>query len=77
MKQTAETAMELSKMIMEAALPCFANNYFIAFVLNSNGKSYPPKSKLKQGDNPLLIIIHLSFSKMNQVTTSKKTNIKI
>jgi hypothetical protein len=60
-------------MIMEAnpALACFANNYFIAFVLNSNGKSYPPKSKLKQGDNLLLIIIHLSFSKMNQVTISK------
>lgn len=42
-----ETAMELSKMIMEAnhSLPCFANNYFIAFVLNSNAKSIPPISK--------------------------------
>lgn len=51
-----ETAMELSKMIMEAnpSLPCFANNYFIAFVLNSNGKSYPPKSKLEQGNNPFI-----------------------
>jgi tetratricopeptide (TPR) repeat protein len=51
-----ETAMELSKIIMEAnpALACFANNYFIAFVLNSNGKSYPPKSKLKHGDNPFI-----------------------
>lgn len=49
-----ETAMELSKMIMEAnpSLPCFANNYFIAFVLNSNGKSIPPKSKPEQKENP-------------------------
>ncbi|MFE3849483.1 FHA domain-containing protein [Flavobacterium sp. LB3P45] len=48
--------MELSKMIMEAnpSLPCFANNYFIAFVLNANGKSYPPKSKLEQGNNPFI-----------------------
>jgi serine/threonine protein kinase len=51
-----ETAMELSKMIMEAntSLPCFANNYFIAFVLNSNGKSIPPKSKAEQKDNPFI-----------------------
>jgi serine/threonine protein kinase len=51
-----ETAMELSKMIMEAnpSLPCFANNYFIAFVLNSNGKSIPPKSKSEQKDNPFI-----------------------
>jgi hypothetical protein len=48
--------MELSKMIMEAnpSLPCFANNYFIAFVLNSNGKSIPPKSKSDQKDNPFI-----------------------
>jgi len=51
-----ETAMELSKMIMEAnpSLPCFANNYFIAFVLNSNGKSIPPKSKSVQKENPFI-----------------------
>ena len=51
-----ETAMELSKMIMEAnpSLPCFANNYLIAFVLNSNGKAIPPKSKLEQGNNPFI-----------------------
>ncbi len=51
-----ETAMELSKMIMEAnpSLPCFTNNYFIAFVLNSNGKSIPPKSKSEQKDNPFI-----------------------
>lgn len=51
-----ETAMELSKMIMEAnpSLPCFANNYFIAFVLNSNGKSIPQKSKLDQSNNPFI-----------------------
>jgi serine/threonine protein kinase len=51
-----ETAMELSKMIMEAnpSLPCFANNYFIAFVLNSNGKSFPPNSKFEQGNNPFM-----------------------
>lgn len=51
-----ETAMELSKMIMEAnpSLPCFANNYFIAFVLNSNGKSFPSKSKLEQENNPFI-----------------------
>ena len=51
-----ETAMELSKMIMEAnpSLPCFANNYLIAFVLNSNGKSIPPKSKSEQIDNPFI-----------------------
>jgi serine/threonine protein kinase len=51
-----ETAMELSKMIMEAntTLPCFANNYFIAFVLNSNGKSIPPKSKSEQKENPFI-----------------------
>ncbi|WP_291283416.1 FHA domain-containing serine/threonine-protein kinase [Flavobacterium sp.] len=51
-----ETAMELSKMIMDAnpSLPCFANNYFIAFVLNSNGKSIPPKTKAEQKDNPFI-----------------------
>jgi tetratricopeptide (TPR) repeat protein len=51
-----ETAMELSKMIMEAnpSLPCFANNYFIAFVLNTNGKSFPPKSKYEQSHNPFI-----------------------
>jgi serine/threonine protein kinase len=51
-----ETATELSKMIMEAnpSLPCFANNYFIAFVLNSNGKSIPPKSKSEQKENPFI-----------------------
>lgn len=51
-----ETAMELSKMIMEAnpSLPCFANNYFIAFVLNSNGKSIPAKSKYEQSGNPFI-----------------------
>jgi serine/threonine protein kinase len=51
-----ETAIELSKMIMEAnpSLPCFANNYFIAFVLNNNGKSIPPKSKSEQKDNPFI-----------------------
>jgi pentatricopeptide repeat protein len=52
-----ETAMELSKMIMEAnpTLPCFANNYFIAFVLNTNGKTLPPKSKLDQSNNPFIV----------------------
>ena len=51
-----ETAMELSKMIMEAntSLACFANNYFIAFVLNCNGKSYPPKSKFDNENNPFV-----------------------
>lgn len=51
-----ETAMELSKMIMDAnpSLPCFANNYFIAFVLNSNGKSIPPKTKAEQKNNPFI-----------------------
>jgi tetratricopeptide (TPR) repeat protein len=51
-----ETAMELSKMIMEAntTLSCFANNYFISFVLNSNGKSIPPKSKSEQKVNPFI-----------------------
>src|SRR5690606_12979927 len=48
-----ETAMELSKMIMEAnpSLPCFANNYFIAFVMNSNGELIPPKSKYENNVN--------------------------
>lgn len=51
-----ETAMELSKMIMDAnpSFPCFANNYFIAFVLNSNGKSIPPKTKAEQKNNPFI-----------------------
>ena len=51
-----ETAMGLSKMIMEAnpTLPCFANNYFIAFILNTNGKSFPPKSKWVQDTNPFI-----------------------
>jgi serine/threonine protein kinase len=55
-----ETAMELSKMIMEAnpSLPCFANNYFIAFVLNGNGKSIPPKSKSEQKENPFIEYNH-------------------
>lgn len=52
-----ETAMELSKMIMDAnpSLTCFSNNYFIAFVLNTNGKSLPPKSKLDQSNNPFIV----------------------
>lgn len=52
-----ETAMELSKMILEAnpSLPCFENNFFIAFVLNSNGKSIPPKLKFEQGSNPFIV----------------------
>lgn len=51
-----ETAMELSKMLMEAnpTLPCFSNNYFIAFVLNSNGKSIPPKSESELKNNPFI-----------------------
>ena len=36
------------------SLPCFANNYFIAFVLNSNGKSIPPKTKAEQKNNPFI-----------------------
>lgn len=60
-----ETAMELSKMLMEAnpALPCFANNYFIAFVLNSNGKSIPPKSESELKNNPF---IEYNFSVINE-----------
>jgi len=60
-----ETAMELSKMLMEAnpALPCFANNYFIAFVLNSNGKSVPPKSESELKNNPF---IEYNFSVINE-----------
>ena len=48
-----ETAMELSMMIMEAnpSLPCFANNYFIAFVMHSNGELIPPKSKFENNNN--------------------------
>lgn len=65
-----ETAMELSKMIMEAnpSLPCFANNYFIAFVLNINGKSIPAKSKYEQDNNPF-IEYNLSV-----ITESKKSH---
>ena len=60
-----ETAMELSKMLMEAnpTLPCFANNYFIAFVLNSNGKSIPPKSESELKNNPF---IEYNFSVINE-----------
>lgn len=36
------------------SLACFANNYFIAFVLNSNGKSLPPESKYEQENNPFI-----------------------
>ncbi|WP_167365557.1 protein kinase domain-containing protein [Flavobacterium xinjiangense] len=51
-----EAAMEVSKMIMVAnpSFPCFANNYFIAFVLNSNGKSIPPKSNYDHSNNPFI-----------------------
>ena len=51
-----ETAMELSKMIMVAntSLPCFANNYFLAFVMNTNGKSVPPQTKFDQENNPFI-----------------------
>ena len=64
-----ETAMELSKMIMETnpALACFANNYFIAFVLNSNGKSIPPKSKSELKGNPF---IEYNLSVVNEEKTS-------
>lgn len=60
-----ETAMELSKMLMEAnpTLPCFANNYFIAFVLNSNGKSILPKSESELKNNPF---IEYNFSVINE-----------
>ncbi|MBN8565724.1 MAG: protein kinase [Flavobacteriales bacterium] len=60
-----ETAMELSKMLMEAnpTLPCFSNNYFIAFVLNSNGKSIPPKSESELKNNPF---IEYNFSVINE-----------
>lgn len=70
-----ETAMELSKMIMEAnpSLPCFANNYFIAFVLNNNGKSIPPKSKSEQKENPF-IEYNLSVVTENELSHNfKKT----
>ena len=57
--------MELSKMLMEAnpTLPCFSNNYFIAFVLNSNGKSIPPKSESELKNNPF---IEYNFSVINE-----------
>jgi serine/threonine protein kinase len=60
-----ETAMELSKMLMEAnpTLPCFSNNYFIAFVLNSNGKSIPSKSESELKNNPF---IEYNFSVINE-----------
>lgn len=60
-----ETAMELSKMLMETnpSLPCFANNYFIAFVLNSRGKSSPPISESEIKNNPF---IEYNFSVVNE-----------
>ena len=68
-----ETAMELSKMIMDAnpSLPCFANNYFIAFVLNSNGKSIPPKTKAEQKNNPF-IEYNLSVINENELSHNFK-----
>ncbi|TDP61184.1 protein kinase domain-containing protein [Flavobacterium dankookense] len=65
-----ETAMELSKMIMEAnpSLPCFANNYFIAFVLNSNGELIPPKSKYEKSEN------HFIGYNLSVITESKKSH---
>jgi serine/threonine protein kinase len=70
-----ETAMELSKMIMEAnpTLPCFANNYFIAFVLNSNGKSIPPKSKSQQKENPFIAYNHSIIYEAELSHNFKKT----
>jgi serine/threonine protein kinase len=51
-----ETAMELSKMLMEtnSDLKCFTNNYFVAYALNSNGKSIAPFSLAEINKNPFL-----------------------
>jgi serine/threonine protein kinase len=50
-----ETAMELAKMIMEVnpSLPCFANNYLIAYLLNKKGKSLPVMKEAKK-QNPFI-----------------------
>lgn len=50
-----ETAMELAKMIMEVnpSLPCFANNYLIAYLLNKKGKSLPVMKDVKK-QNPFI-----------------------
>ena len=51
-----EPAMELSKMLMDTNtnLPCFANNYYISYVLHNQGKAIVPKSILKITNNPFI-----------------------
>jgi serine/threonine protein kinase len=51
-----ETAMELAKMLMETstAFPCFANNYFIANAMHSNGNNIAPQSIFEDRNNPFI-----------------------
>lgn len=51
-----EPAMELAKMLMEtnAALPCFANNYYISYAMHHQGKEINPISILKNYENPFI-----------------------
>tara|TARA_R110000868_G_scaffold363678_1_gene626009 strand:+ start:11429 stop:13147 length:1719 start_codon:yes stop_codon:yes gene_type:complete len=68
-----ETAMELSKMIMEAnpSLPCFENNYYISFALHNHGKPIEPKSILKTADNQF---IGYNYSVLSEQKTSHSFN---
>ena len=51
-----EPAIELAKMLMESneKLPCFANNYYISYLMLNLGKKINPNSILKSSDNPFI-----------------------
>lgn len=51
-----ETAMELAKMLMKSdqKLPCFANNYYISYVMHHLGKVIFPDSILKKPNHPFI-----------------------
>ena len=68
-----DAAIELSKMIMEAnpTIPCFTNNYFIACILNSNGKTIPTLTEAVQKNNPF-IEYNLSVIKEKEVSHNNK-----
>jgi serine/threonine protein kinase len=64
-----ESAMELSKMLMETNgnLPCFANNYYISYVLHNNGKEVHPKTIVKTNENPF---INYNYSVLSEKSLS-------
>lgn len=64
-----ESAMELSKILMETNgnLPCFANNYYISYVLHNNGEEVHPNTIVKTFENPF---INYNYSVLSEKRSS-------